>query len=161
MLYRTYEDFESDYIKIWKPDKYLNLFEVKVVSTNEQFTKLFTETLVNETNNYYKEIRSKKGLETLEILEQRVGEMKGNLSSSITTKAIVQDANVNAAFSQAQVPVQKSQANIQTYGTAYAEMFKNLEIARYQYLKQIPLMQIIDGASYPMHKIKTSKIITS
>jgi hypothetical protein len=160
LLYRTYEDFESDLIKISKPDKYLNLFEVEVLSTNEKFTKLFTETLVDQTNNYYKEIRSKKGLETLEILEQRVREMKDNLNTSITSKAIVQDANVNGAFSQAQVPVQKSQANIQTYGTAYAEMFKNLEIARYQYLKQIPLMQIIDNASYPMHKIKTSKIIS-
>jgi hypothetical protein len=37
-------------------------------------------------------------------------------------------------------------------------MFKNLEIARYKYLKKIPLIQIIDNADYPMNKIKLGKL---
>jgi uncharacterized protein involved in exopolysaccharide biosynthesis len=84
--------------------------------------------------------------------------MKGNVNSSISSRADIQDANLNPAFSAAAVPLQKEQANIQVYSAAYAEMFKNLEIARYQYLKQIPLMQIIDAADYPMKKVKVSKL---
>lgn len=160
VLYKIYEDFATELIKIWKPDKYLNLYEVRVVSTNERFSKIFTERLVHETNNYYTEIRSRKGRETLEILEARVADMKGNLFSNLSSKATTQDANINPAFSAAQVPAQRSQANIQTYGAAYAEMFKNLELARFQYLKQIPLMQIIDEAKYPMKKIKVGKLKT-
>ena len=160
VLYKVYEEFNAELIKIWKPDKYLNLFEVKVVTTNERFSKLFTERLVNETNNYYTEIRSRKGRETLEILEKRVADMKGNLYSNLSSKAVVQDANINPSFSAAQVPVQRNQANIQTYGAAYAEMFKNLELARFQFLKQIPLMQIIDQSKYPMKKIKVGKLKT-
>ena len=38
-------------------------------------------------------------------------------------------------------------------------MFKNLEVAWFQYLKKIPLMQIIDHADYPMLRIKTSRIL--
>ena len=38
-------------------------------------------------------------------------------------------------------------------------MFKNLEIAWFQYLKKIPLMQIIDHADYPMERIKPSKLL--
>jgi hypothetical protein len=105
-------------------------------------------------------MRSKKARETLDILEQRVAEMKGRMNTSISEKATIQDANLNPVLSAAQAPAIKSQTNIQTYGAAYAEMFKNLELARYQYLKQIPLMQIIDNADYPMHKIKTGKIKT-
>jgi len=56
------------------------------------------------------------------------------------------------------VPVQKQQTNIQVYGAAYAEMFKNLELARFQYLNEIPLMQIIDHANYPMEKIRSGKL---
>jgi uncharacterized protein involved in exopolysaccharide biosynthesis len=37
-------------------------------------------------------------------------------------------------------------------------MFKNLELARFQYLNEIPLMQIIDAANYPMEKIKSGKL---
>ncbi len=71
---------------------------------------------------------------------------------------MVQDINVNPAFSAAQVPVLKQQANIQVYSAAYGEMFKNLELARFQYLNEIPLMQIIDAADYPMQKIKLGKL---
>ena len=39
-------------------------------------------------------------------------------------------------------------------------MFKNLELARFQYLNEIPLMQIIDSADYPMQKEKMSKLKT-
>jgi uncharacterized protein involved in exopolysaccharide biosynthesis len=87
--------------------------------------------------------------------------MKGKVNSSIGSRAEIQDVNVNPAFSAAQVPVLKEQANIQVYSAAYAEMFKNLEIARYQYLKQIPLMQIIDPADYPMKKEKMGKLKTA
>jgi len=160
VLYKLYQEFESDYITAWKPDKYLNIIEVKVVSPNEVFTKIFTNHLVNVTNSFYTEMRSKKARETLDILEQRVGDMKGKLNTSITEKTSIQDANLNPVLSSAQAPIIKSQSNIQTYGAAYAEMFKNLELARYQYLKQIPLMQIIDNADYPMRKIKAGKIKT-
>jgi hypothetical protein len=40
-------------------------------------------------------------------------------------------------------------------------MFKNLELARFQYLKSIPLMQVIDNADYPMKKIKMGKLKTA
>jgi uncharacterized protein involved in exopolysaccharide biosynthesis len=158
VLNKIYLEFESDYITVWKPEKYLNIFEVKVISKDEKFSKEFTNQLVKETNDYYIQMRSKKGKETLNILEQRVAEIKGVLNSNLDARASVQDINVNPAFSKAQVPVMRSQTNIQAYGAAYSEMFKNLELARYQYLKQIPLMQIIDPAEYPMHKIRAGKI---
>jgi len=37
-------------------------------------------------------------------------------------------------------------------------MFKDLELARFNYLNEIPLMQIIDNANYPMEKIKLGKL---
>lgn len=144
-----------------KPDRKLNIFEVNVTSPDEKFSKIFTDRLVSETNLFYTEIRTKKAKETLAILEDRVAAMKGNLNSSISSRASIQDANVNPAFAAAQVPVLKQQSNMQVYSGAYAEMFKNLEIARFQYLNEVPLMQIIDAADYPMEKIKMSKLISA
>ena len=66
--------------------------------------------------------------------------------------------NINTAFANAQIPLLKEQSNTQVYGAVYAEMFKNLEMARFQYLKSIPLMQVIDAADYPMRKIKQGKL---
>jgi subunit length determinant Wzz-like protein len=160
LLYNTYLEF-SKKINAERPDRKLSIYEVNVTTADEKFTKDFTEKLLSATNNFYVEIRTRKAKETLEILERRVASMKGNLNSSIAGKATVQDVNVNPAFSEAQVPVQKQQSNIQVYGAAYAEMFKNLELARFQYLNEIPLMQIIDNANYPMQKIKTGKLKTA
>jgi len=161
VLKNVYKELASQFIKAGKPDRKLNIFEVNVTSLNEKFSKVFTEKLVNETNQFYIEIRTKKAKGTLDALESRVAAMKGNLNSSITSKAAVQDANVNPVFAAAQVPVIQQQTNIQAYSGAYAEMFKNLEIARFQYLNDIPLLQIIDAPDYPMEKIKTGKLITA
>ncbi|MEP7229609.1 MAG: Wzz/FepE/Etk N-terminal domain-containing protein [Ginsengibacter sp.] len=160
ILYVTYMAFSKNHLKAERPDRKLSIFEVNVTSPDEKFTKDFTDRIVNETNNFYIEIRTKKAKETLDVLEERVSNMKANLNSSIQKKANVQDVNVNPAFSGADVPVIKQQANIQVYGTAYSELFKNLELARFQYLNEIPLMQVIDTADYPMEKLKLSKLNT-
>lgn len=160
LLYVVYQKFATKYIVAARPDRKLSIYEVNLTSPDEKFTKDFTDRLVGETNNFYIEMRTKKAKETLEILEQRVANMKSSLNSSIASKAQVQDVNINPAFSEAQVPVQKQQANIQVYGAAYGEMFKNLELARFQYLNEIPLLQIIDAADYPMEKIKMGKLKT-
>ena len=158
LLYTIYREFADNYIIAQRPDRKLSIYEVSVTSPYEKFTKDFTDRIVAATNNFYIEIRTKKAKETLDILEERVASMKGNLNSSISSRATVQDVNVNPAFSAAQVPVLKQQTNIQVYSAAYSEMFKNLELARFQYLNEIPLMQIIDQADYPMEKIKMGKL---
>ncbi|MDQ2862336.1 MAG: Wzz/FepE/Etk N-terminal domain-containing protein, partial [Bacteroidota bacterium] len=158
LLYKVYQSFSDNNILAQRPDRKLSIYEINVTSPDERFTKDFTDRLLSATNEFYVELRTKKAKQTLDVLEQRVAAMKGNLNSSITNKAAIQDINVNPAFSEAQVPVQKQQANIQVYGEAYAEMFKNLELARFQYLNEIPLMQIIDAANYPMQKITLGKL---
>jgi len=160
LLYSVYSALIFSNISAQRPDRKLSIYEVRVTSEDERFAKVFTERLVAETNNFYVEICTKKSKETLEILQQRVAFMKGNLDTSFISKAAVQDVNLNPAFAAAQVPVLKQQANIQVYSAAYGEMFKNLELARYNYLKQIPLMQIIDAADYPMKKIKKGRLST-
>jgi hypothetical protein len=158
ILLNVYKTFIDQNITADRPDRKLNIYYLQVTSLNEKFTKDFTDRLIKATTDFYIEISSKKAKETLTILEDRVESMKGNLNGSITDKAAIQDANINPAFAIGQVPVLKQQVNMQTYSGAYAEMFKNLEFARFEYLKQIPLMQIIDGADYPMKRIKVSRL---
>lgn len=157
ILFEVYQDIAKNAVSATRPDKKIGIYEVRVKSPNEKFSKVFTERLLDVTSSYYTEITGKKDKETLDILEQRVASLKGDVGRSIETRAGTQDANLNPAFAQAQAPILKQQYNIQSYGKAYEEMFKTLEMARYQYLKKIPLLQIIDKADYPMKKIKISK----
>jgi hypothetical protein len=158
VLYANYKIFAEKYLSAQRPDRKLDIFEVNVSSASEKFSKVFTDRLVSETGRFYIQIRSQKAKQTFEILEGQMMQMKGGLNASISDKAVSQDANLNPALAVTQVPIQKQQTNIQVYGTAYAELFKNLELARFQYLNEIPLMQIIDAADYPMERIKTSRL---
>jgi capsule polysaccharide export protein KpsE/RkpR len=161
ILYNAYVVFTTDNVTASRPDKKLGIYEVKIKTNDEKFSKVFTDRIVGETGKFYTEISSKKDKETLEILEQRVASLKSNVGTSIDTKASNQDANVNPAFAAAQSPLLRQQYNMQAYGEAYKEMFKTLEMARYQYLRKIPLLQIIDHADYPMKRIKPGKIKTA
>ena len=53
VLKKVYGELISDFLKAAKPDRKLNIFEVNVTSANEKFSKVFTEKLVNETNQFY------------------------------------------------------------------------------------------------------------
>lgn len=158
ILNNVFLDFTLENVRAERPDKKLSIYELRVKTPNEKLSKIFTDRLIEAASSFYTEITSKKDRETLEILEQRVASLKSNVGSSIDTKAASQDANVNPAFAAAQSQGIKQQFNMQAYGEAYKEMFKTLEMARYQYLKKIPLLQIIDKADYPMKRIKPSKI---
>ncbi len=160
VLFNIYSDIARGGLAAAKPDKKLNIFELTFKSPNERYSKIFVEKLIKETSAFYTELLSKRSKETLDILEERVASLKGSLNASISARAATQDANINPAFSAAQAPIQKKEVDIKVYGGAYAELFKNLELARYQYLNSKPLLQIIDAPDYPMKRIKLGKLKT-
>ncbi len=161
VLYDTYLGFKNTRITARRPDKRLNIYELMVDSYSEKFSKDFTDRLIEETNRFYTEIRTKKAKGTLDLLEERVPDIKKKLDASISGKAAIQDANLNTTFENAQVPIMLKESNAQVYGAAYAEMFKNMEVARFQYLRSIPLMQVIDESNYPMKKVIVGKLRTA
>lgn len=155
VLFKVYGDILKNNLIASRPDKQLNIYVIKFKSPNEKYTKIFTDKILSETTKFYTELKTKKSESTLKVLEQRIAAIKGNLNESISSKASSQDANVNPAFAAAQVPLQKQQLNMQVYGTAYGELYKNLELARFQFLQDIPLLQVINNSDYPMKKLET------
>jgi len=162
VLINVYKDFVSGgMLKVGKPDKKLNLYEISVTTPNERFSKIFTDKLIKEATDFYVELKTKRSKETLAILEARVNLTKGNLNQAINNRADIQDANVNPVFQETQARIQQKQVDISAYGGAYGELYKNLEVARFQYLKDKPLLQVIDAADYPMTLIRKGKALTA
>lgn len=158
LLYKVYKEFSERLISVDRPDKRLSIYEIRIVTPDEKLTHDFTKRILDSTNKFYTGIRTRKNLQTLNILQERLAAMQGNLNESIREKADVQDRNLNPAFSNADVPVLKQQMNIQTFGAAYAELFKNTELARFQYLNNFPLIQVIDDVRYPMQKLGRGRL---
>lgn len=160
ILFKLYEKITKEHLKILKPDKTTGLYEISFISSDEVLTKIFTDNLIHITDVEYQEICAKKSTQAIAVLEERIENLRNEISASISGKAIVKDINLNPVYAIATAPVEQQNANIQTFAGSYSEMFNNLEVLRYKYLKQLPLIQIIDNADYPMKQIKISHIAT-
>jgi hypothetical protein len=158
VMFLMYDRIVKKELKVSKPDKKLNFYEVRFTSFNERFSKVFTSRLVISAMRYYTEMRVKRSRETVDILESRVASMRGNAKAAIQGAASIRDANINPAFASQGAALQKTQLDVGAYSTAYSELFKTLELARYEYLREIPLLQIIDDAKYPLKMIKTGRL---
>jgi hypothetical protein len=158
ILYEVYQRMVKEDIEPGRPDKKLSLYELKVSSYNEKFSKEFTDKLIDVAEEYYIDITTKKERETVEVLEQSVDSITKKISSRLSSLAVVKDANFNPVYARAQVVPQMQQYSISSYSEAYKEIYKNLELARYKYIQKIPLVQIIDQADYPMNRIKKSEM---
>lgn len=160
LMFLLCRDYISKNLIAFKPDKKLSIYEVRFVASNERFSKVFTERLLDETRRFYTEIRAGRSRQTLEILEERVAAMKGSLQSALVKRAATQDANLNQVLSQGQAKIQQGQIDVSVYGGAYGELYKNLELARLQYLKDVPLFQVIDEPRYPLKNLKLGRLKT-
>ncbi len=160
IVFTVYNQISRTLLNAKKPDKRLNYYTLTFTSASEKFSKDFLDQLIKVTTNFYVELKTKRSLNTLKILEERVSAMKGNARASISSRAAIQDANLNPALNNQMAQLQSTQIDISAFSGAYAELFKNLEIARYQYLKDIPLLEVIDKPQFPIKKIKPSRLIT-
>jgi hypothetical protein len=157
LLYLAYTDIIKKRLFAGRMDRRYGIFEVTFQSHNERFSKEFISRILEETTTFYTNLRTEKSKSLLVVLEQRVDNLKGNLNSAISRQNAVLDANINPVFRSSLTPVLAEEVNKQAYGEAYATLFANLEMARLQYLKDVPLLQVIDEPNYPLKRLEKSK----
>jgi hypothetical protein len=157
VLGNMYQSIAETMIGVNKPDKKFNIFYITCTSPNEQFSKLFSERLVEEVVKFYVVTKTKRSRTNVEVLEQRADSIKRAYFDALSGRASIADANVNPLFQTPLVGIQRKQTDITVLASAYGEIVKNLEIAKYTALKETPLIQIIDRPIYPLKKIKKSK----
>jgi len=160
VLYILYKSIIENDLKVEKPDRKFNLYSIEFISKNEWFSKIFIERLLSSAIDFYTDLRTIRSRKTISILEKQLATLKGNTIGAISKRADIQDANINPVFADQPAKMQKFNLDVTAYGGAYSEVFKNLELAKYQYLQDIPLLQIIDAPNYPMENLKKGKKMT-
>lgn len=153
------KDIRDNVLNVRKPNKSLNLIEIEVKSEDELFSKVFTETLVQNVSDFYIRTRTQKAQENLDILQHQVDSVRNELNRAIAGVAISSDANPNAnparqtlrvASSQRQVDVQANQAIL-------SELVKNLELAKVNLRREAPLIQVVDRPILPLEQERLGK----
>lgn len=145
-------------LEITKPDKKSSFILVKCTSLNETFSKIFTETLVNEATGFYIEIKTKRSKSNVEKLQTSADSLRMLLNQKTYNLAATQDLNLNPARQITSVNSELQSRDKMVLQTMYAEVVKNLEISKITMEQETPLVQIIDVPIYPLESSKIGKL---
>lgn len=159
ILGKIYMNLSKVNLLVEQKDKKTAVINIDVSSTDELFSKYFTEALVGEVSEFYIETKSKKSRENMLILERQTDSIRRALNAAITGVAVANDNifNLNPALNVKRTPSARRQVDVQANTAILTELIKQTELAKVTLRKETPLIQIIDKPILPLKKDKFGK----
>lgn len=154
-----YQDLSKTGLAVAQKDKKIAIITIDVNSTNELFSKYFTEALVKQVSDFYVTTKSKKARMNMDILERQTDSIRGELNGAITGVAVANDNTfmLNPALNVRRAPSARRQVDVQANTAILTELVKQTELAKVTLRKETPLIQVIDRPILPLHKEKFGK----
>jgi uncharacterized protein involved in exopolysaccharide biosynthesis len=147
-------------LSVLQKDKKISIINIEVKSTNELFSKAFTESIAQEVSSYYIEIKSKKARQNMEILQHQTDSIRAELNGAIVGVAAAADNTfgLNPAMMVRKAPGTRRQVDVQANTAILTQLVTNLEMSKVSLRKETPLIQVIDKPILPLKKDKVGKI---
>ncbi len=147
-------------LSVAQKDKKVSIISIEVKSTNELFSKAFTESIAQEVSGYYIEIKSKKARQNMEILQHQTDSIRAELNGAIVGVAAAADNTfgLNPAMMVRKAPGTRRQVDVQANTAILTQLVANLEMSKVSLRKETPLIQVIDKPILPLKKDKVGKI---
>jgi Chain length determinant protein len=155
-----YENLSKTGLTVAQKDKKIDITTIEVASTNELFSKYFTEALANQVSDFYITTKSKKARLNMMILQRQTDSIRGQLNGAITGVAVANDNTfgLNPAMNVRRAPSARRQVDVQANTAILTELVKQTELAKVTLRKETPLIQIIDKPILPLKKEKFGKL---
>jgi uncharacterized protein involved in exopolysaccharide biosynthesis len=135
-----YNNIVNGKVNIEKQNKKSSIITLSVSSTDQVFTKNFTDKLLKETSNLYIEIKTGNLSRNIAQLQLKVDSLQYILNSKSDIRNYI---NLSAPYEGA--------SRDKTVATAlYTDVVKNLESMRLSLINQTPVIQVLDSPRYPI-----------
>lgn len=153
---------DKNSLNIMQKDKKVSILSIEVISENEQFSKIFCESLAKETSDFYIETKSKKAKINVDVLQKQVDSVRNALNFAISGVAIESDNvyNLNPALNIRTAPSKRKQIDVQANTSILTNLVVQLELAKITLRKETPLIQLIDRPIFPLTKEKTGELLS-
>jgi hypothetical protein len=160
ILGKIYFELSKTALSVGQKDKKIAIINIDVASTNELFSKYFTEALVEEVSDFYIETKSKKSRDNMLILERQTDSIRRELNGAITGVAVANDNTfgLNPAMNVRRAPSARRQVDVQANTAILTELVKQSELAKVTLRKDTPLIQVIDKPILPLKIEKLGKL---
>jgi uncharacterized protein involved in exopolysaccharide biosynthesis len=147
-------------LTVAQKDKKISIISIEVKSTDELFSKAFTESIAQEVSSYYIEIKSKKARQNMEILQRQTDSIRAELNGAIVGVAAAADNTfgLNPAMMVRKASGTRRQVDVQANTAILTQLVTNLEMAKVSLRKETPLIQVIDKPILPLKKDKVGKL---
>ncbi len=151
---------DKDHLSIVQKDKKVSILSIEVTSEDEQFSKIFCESIAKETSDFYIETKSKKARENVNVLQMQVDSVRSELNGAINGVAAEIDNvyNLNPAYNIKGTSSKKKQVDVQANTAILTNLVIQLELAKITLRKETPLIQLIDRPMLPLPKQKFGKL---
>jgi len=157
LFLNIYED-----IRVAKIDKKASFVEVKVSTKDELVSKVFAEKLVKNGVERYIQSKVKTKAANVALLQKRADSLGYllNRNTYLAADAQQQLVDINPALRTAPVQSEISTRDKMMIATIFAEVVKNLELAKFTLNQETPIIQIVDSVRPPLIKENNSPLIS-
>tara|TARA_B100001029_G_C15029003_1_gene435606 strand:+ start:360 stop:1373 length:1014 start_codon:yes stop_codon:yes gene_type:complete len=128
-------------------------------SVDEEFSKIFTETLIQEIEKLYTSITVNKARNTVQYVQKRADSVFTELKTAEQEYARVKDINERIVKASGRLKELQLMRDVEVLNTIYLELIKNIEISKITLLNTTPIIQIIDKPKFPLENDKVSLLV--
>jgi hypothetical protein len=137
--------------------QWAGIVSLEFKDVNEQIAKVFIDTLYGKLSEYYTQKSIGRQLRTYNLIKHRADSIKALLTDAENRGALLADENIKLFKMQGRLEIERSKRDVEMLTLMYAEVIKNLEMAKFNLDNQTPVFQIVDAPTYPLYYKKTSK----
>jgi hypothetical protein len=150
----------SKELSVTRPEKKATFVEVKTSTRNELLSKLFTERLVQKGTERYVQSKIKIKAANVALLQKRADSLGALLNRNTYSAAAAQQSlvDINPALRTAPVSAEITSREKMMIATIFAEVVKNLELAKFTLQQETPVIQVVDRSYLPLEQEKESKL---
>ncbi len=149
----------SKELTVARPEKRATFVEVAVATRDEVLSKMFVERLVSAGTERYIQSKTKVKAANVALFQKRADSLGALLNNTTYKAAAAQQSliDVNPALRTAPVASEISSREKVMLATLFAEVVKNLELAKFTLSQETPVIEIVDSSYLPLTKDKASK----
>jgi uncharacterized protein involved in exopolysaccharide biosynthesis len=134
-----------------------NIINLSYTSVDDEFAKMFVETLIEQMSKMYITYQTAQASNTLSFLNNRADSVFMELEIAEEEFAKVKDINQRIVKASGRLKELQLMRRVEVLNTMYLEIVKNLELSKITLLNQTPIINIIDKPILPLEKEQKSK----
>jgi len=126
---------------------------------NEDFAKVFVDSLYGKLSDYYTQKSINKQLKNYYLIKHRADSIYNLLTNAEYRGASLADENIKLFKMKGRLGIERAKRDVEMLTLMYAEVIKNLEMAKFNLDNQTPVFQVVDKPTFPLSYKKTSKLL--